>query len=154
MKIQLSEMKIEHYEAVIMLWTTSEGIGLSSADSREAVARYLARNPGLSLVALDDERVVGALLCGHDGRRGFIHHLAVAEKYRRQNLGRELVEHVLVQLRLEGIEKCHLFVFVENHGAISFWNKVGFTQRLELSTMSRMTDEAADPSSNALFLTR
>jgi putative acetyltransferase len=145
MKMQLSEMKIEHYEAVIMLWKTTEGIGLSSADSREAIASYLARNPGLSLVALDDERVAGALLCGHDGRRGFIHHLAVAENYRRQDLGREMVERALVQLRLEGIEKCHLFVFDENHGAISFWKQVGFTQRPELSTMSRMTGEASSP---------
>jgi len=139
MKLQLSEMNIEHYEAVIALWSTTEGIGLSSADSREAIASYLERNQGLSLVALDGVIVAGALLCGHDGRRGFIHHLAVNEGYRRQNLGRLLVERALDQLRQEGIEKCHLFVYEQNHEAISFWKQVGFAQRIELSMMSIMT---------------
>ena len=139
MRLKLSEMYIEHYEAVIELWTTTEGIGLSSADSREAIATYLERNPGLSLVALDGEILAGAILCGHDGRRGFIHHLAVNEGYRRQNLGRLLVERALAQLRQEGIQKCHLFVYEQNQEAISFWKQVGFTQRLELRLMSTMT---------------
>jgi len=137
MRIQLFEMNIEHYEAVLALWTTTEGIGLSSADSREAIATYLERNPGLSLVALDGVIVAGALLCGHDGRRGYIHHLAVNGGYRRQSFGRQMVEHALAQLREEGIQKCHLFVYEQNYEAISFWQRVGFTQRLELSMMSR-----------------
>ena len=145
MGMQLATMNIEHYEAVIALWNTTEGIGLSSADSREAITGYLERNPGLSLVALDGEIVAGARLCGHDGRRGFIHHLAVNEDDRRQNLGRRMVERALANLRQVGIQKCHLFVYEQNHDAISFWNHVGFTQRIELSMMSRMTGEVASP---------
>ena len=141
MSIQLVEMKIEYYESVIALWRKTEGIGLSSADSRQAIGGYLERNPGFSLVALDGEVIAGALLCGHDGRRGFIHHLAVDEHYRRQNLGRQMVYRVLAHLAQEGIQKCHLFVYQQNQEAISFWKQIGFTQRVDLSMMSKMTSE-------------
>ena len=142
--MQLSVMNIEQYEAVITLWQSTEGIGLSSADSRGAIARYLERNPGLSLVAIEDGIVVGALLCGHDGRRGYIHHLAVKESHRRRQIGRKLVEHCLAQLRLQGIQKCHLFVYERNHEAIAFWSQLDFAERIELSMMSRIIDEGGD----------
>ncbi|MQK65990.1 GNAT family N-acetyltransferase, partial [Escherichia coli] len=87
------------------------GVGLSDADSFENVARFLERNPGLSFVATDAERVVATILCGHDGRRGLIHHLLVAPTHRRQGLGRALLSRALAALGQAQIQKCHLLVF-------------------------------------------
>ncbi len=141
--VMIETMVMAHYDEVTALWRQSEGIGLSSADSRESIGRYLERNPGLSLIARSDSRIVGAMLCGHDGRRGFIHHLAVDEKYRQQEIGRSLVVEGLQRLRIEGIQKCHLFVYTENLGAISFWTKLGFTERFDLSMMSKIINQGS-----------
>ncbi|MFQ5812529.1 MAG: GNAT family N-acetyltransferase [Anaerolineae bacterium] len=137
MSIVIREMAIRDYDQVLALWQTSEGVGLSDADSEEGAARFLDRNPGLSFVARDDEHLVGAVLCGHDGRRGYIHHLAVSNSRRRQGLGRALVERCLSALRRAGIGKCHIFVFADNQDTIAFWKSIGWTQRVELVMMSR-----------------
>ncbi|MFQ5903472.1 MAG: GNAT family N-acetyltransferase [Candidatus Binatia bacterium] len=81
MGIVIREMALQDYDEVLALWQTSEGVGLSDADLEEGVARFLDRNPGLSFVALDGEHLVGAVLCGHDGRRGYIHHLVVSKPH-------------------------------------------------------------------------
>jgi N-acetylglutamate synthase len=129
------------YAAVIALWQATEGVGLSSADSPDAIQRYLDRNPGLSQVALVDaaagEALVGAVLCGHDGRRGLIHHLAVQPEYRRLGIGRALMACCLQGLASEGIDKCHLFVFNENKDGQAFWQRCGWKTRPELVLMSR-----------------
>src|SRR5262245_47853322 len=117
MSFAIQEMSIEHYEAVLNLWQAAEGVGLSDADSYEGIARFLDRNPGLSYVAYVGETLAGAILSGHDGRRGYIHHLAVDPAYRRQGLGQALVEHCLAALAQAGIDKCHLFVFKQNEAA-------------------------------------
>jgi putative acetyltransferase len=130
-------MTIGDYETVYDLWRHTEGIGLSDADSKEGIKRFLERNPGLSFVAVDAGRVVGAAICGHDGRRGYIHHLAVASDHRKQGIGRSLVGRVMYALMRLGIGKCHLFVFDDNKEAITFWNKVGWTERVELIMMSQ-----------------
>lgn len=136
----LRPMNIADYDAVIALWQASEGIGLSGADSREAIARYLARNPGLSQVAWTSvqptNELVGAVLCGHDGRRGFLHHLAVRSDFRKLGLGRALVERCLQGLAAEKIDKCHLFVFNKNTLGRSFWLRCGWVERSELVIMS------------------
>jgi N-acetylglutamate synthase len=130
-------MTIEDYPAVFALWQATEGMGLSKADSPEAIGRYLKRNPGLSLVALEEEnRVVGAVLCGHDGRRGLLHHLAVAQGWRKRGLGRELVLQSLRGLAAEGIDRCHLVVYQSNHNARAFWLRTGWFERPELVLMS------------------
>jgi ribosomal protein S18 acetylase RimI-like enzyme len=139
MSIVIREMTTQDYDEVFALWRTSEGVGLSDADSEEDVTRFLARNPGLCFVARDGEHLVGAVLCGHDGRRGYIHHLAVSESRRRQGLGRALVERCLAALRRDGIGKCHIFVFADNQDTIAFWKSIGWTQRVELIMMSRYT---------------
>jgi putative acetyltransferase len=142
-------MTIADYEAVIALWQASAGVGLSKADSREAIGRYLARNPGLSQVAwVSDEEpsqpvLAGAVLCGHDGRRGFIHHLAVRAENRRGGLGRALVERCLSGLAEEGIDKCHLFVFASNTQGREFWLGCGWRERPELVIMSAEVDLGA-----------
>lgn len=136
--MQIVEMTMADYDEVYTLWEATEGVGLSSADSREAIARYLARNPGMSFVARDAQgSLVGAVLCGHDGRRGFLHHLAVKPGCRRQGLGRALAERCLVALTGEGIDKCHLFVFKENQNGRAFWEKLGWAERTTLVIMSK-----------------
>jgi N-acetylglutamate synthase len=137
MSIAIRDMDIEDYESVYRLWGNVEGIGLSDADSKEGIKHFLERNPGLSFVATDGEKIVGAALCGHDGRRGYIHHLAVADTYRRQGIGKSLVGRCMYALMRIGIAKCHLFVFDDNQEAIRFWNKVGWTERVELMMMSQ-----------------
>lgn len=137
MGIELCEMSIENYDAVYAVWKGSEGVGLSDADSKEGIKHFLERNPGLSYVALDGDQIVGAALCGHDGRRGYIHHLSVINSHRRRGIGRSLVSRCMFALMQIGISKCHLFVFDANQGAIDFWNKVGWTQRVELMMMSQ-----------------
>lgn len=137
MGIQIREMTITDYDDVYALWKACEGIGLSDADSKEGIKRFLERNPGLSYIGLDGGQVVGAALCGHDGRRGYIHHLAVAKSHRKQGIGRSLVSRCMFALMQIGIAKCHLFVFDDNQEAINFWKKVGWTQRVELLMMSQ-----------------
>ncbi len=130
MRITLQAFEIDDYEDAFALWQVTEGIGLSEADSREAIARYLARNPGLSFVArAEDGTLVGAVLCGHDGRRGYLHHLAVRTSCRGRGLGRELVDRCLAALRAEGIDKCHLFVKRSNPSGLEFWKKIGWSER-------------------------
>lgn len=135
--MDIREMTPQDYDAVYALWEQTEGVGLSAADSRERITRYLERNPGHSFVAVDGAAVVGAVLCGHDGRRGYLHHLAVVPAYRRQGVGRQLVERVLAALQKAGIDKCHLFVFRTNAPALAFWQANGWQVRTELQLLSR-----------------
>jgi ribosomal protein S18 acetylase RimI-like enzyme len=139
MTVYTREMTIDDYDEVFDLWQVSEGVGLSTADERDEIDMYLRRNPGTSFVALDEGQLVAAVLCGHDGRRGYIHHLAVKKSHRQSGIGRRLVENCLGELQLKGIQKCHLFVFGENRDAIVFWERLGFIQRLELRMMSSLT---------------
>ena len=78
MSIIFSQFTIDLYEEVIFLWNQCDGIGLSDADSRGSIKAYLERNPGMSFVASENGNIVGAILCGHDGRRGYIHHLILS----------------------------------------------------------------------------
>jgi ribosomal protein S18 acetylase RimI-like enzyme len=135
--VSISSFSIDDYEEVISLWRATPGIGLSDADSREAIAAYLAHNPGLSFVARDGQRVVGAVLCGSDGRRGYLHHLAVHPDARRQGTGEALVERCLSGLREVGIHKCHLFVIAGNAEGQAFWQHVGWKLRTDLVIMSK-----------------
>jgi N-acetylglutamate synthase len=137
------QMTSEDYEAVLALWKSSKGIGLSKADSKEHLAGYLLRNPGLSFVAFADGELAGAVLCGHDGRRGYIHHLAVKESFRRKGVGRILVEHCQNALIRAGVTKCHVFVFTDNREATAFWKKMGWFERTELLMISRNLDSIA-----------
>jgi ribosomal protein S18 acetylase RimI-like enzyme len=130
-------MTMADYDEAIALWRSCEGIGLSASDEREPIARFLARNPGHSFVARDGEVLVGALLCGHEGRRGYLHHLSVAPSHRELGLGRELVRSALDALEGAGIPKCHLFVLSDNEEGLGFWRRVGWAERVELRVCSR-----------------
>ena len=127
---------IDDYRAAMDLWRSTEGVGLSDADSLEGISRFLARNPSLSFVAVDGARVVATILCGHDGRRGLVHHLVVSPPYRGKGLGRALVRRALAGLRKEGIQKCHLLVFRDNKDGHAFWAAMGAEERVMLATFS------------------
>jgi ribosomal protein S18 acetylase RimI-like enzyme len=137
MSLSLAAFSMDDYAEVMALWHTIEGVGLSAADQPERIAAYLARNPGMSLVAREDGALVGAALCGHDGRRGYLHHLAVRPDRRGRGIGRELVAGCLAALAAEGIDKCHLFVFKDNLEGQAFWRKLGWQERLDLMVMSK-----------------
>jgi ribosomal protein S18 acetylase RimI-like enzyme len=137
MEFIIQPMTIDRYEEVARIWADSDGIGLSDADARENIQSFLERNEGLSFIALLDDTIVGSALCGHDGRRGYIHHLAVRRNYRHRGVGRALVRQCLDAIRIRGIDKCHIFVFRNNSEAISFWEKLGWDERVELIVMSR-----------------
>jgi len=126
----------DHAEAYA-LWQATPGVGLSPVDERAPIGAYLERNPGCSFVARAGGRLVGAVLCGSDGRRGYLHHLAVAPDFRRQGVGEALVKHCLAGLQAQGIEKCHLFVFAGNTPGRAFWGHVGWRLRGDLVIMSK-----------------
>ena len=128
------------YAPVIALWELSDGVGLSGADSPENIRFYLERNPSMSFVAKQDNMVVGAVLSGHDGRRGYIHHLAVHPDYRRQGIGQQLIDHCFAALHAVGIQKCHLFIFKENQSGIAFWEASGWSYREDIAVMSKMIE--------------
>ena len=136
-------MHMEDYDAVYALWLESTGMGLNDYDdSREGIGRYLRRNPESCFVAEDDGAIVGAVLAGHDGRRGHLNHLAVAPERRRQGLGRALVATALAALRRQGIAKVNLTVFAANDEGNAFWEKLGFTTRPDLTYRNRVLRQA------------
>jgi len=139
MRVEILPMAAGDHAEVVTLWERCEGIGLSEADGPTSIEQFIERNPGMCFVARDEGALVGAVLCGHDGRRGYIHHLAVAESYRRNGLGSSLTERCLDELRALGIAKCHLFVFRGNQSALDFWRKAGWFERSELTIMSKYT---------------
>ncbi len=141
MAIVYRGMTSDDYQPVYDLWTKTEGIGLSQADSPEGIAQFLARNPDLSYVAVADEQIVGAAMCGHDGRRGYLHHVAVAANYRRQGIGAALADHCLSALAAIRIDKCHLFVKADNVEGHAFWQRVAWIGRDDIRMMSRFTGE-------------
>lgn len=143
MSIDIREFSVADYAAARSLWDRSEGMGLSDADSPEGVERFLARNPGTSFVAEDDGLVVATILGGHDGRRGFIYHLAVSETHRRRGLGRRLVGLCLDALRARGVQKCHLLTLRENEEGLAFWRKIAAEERKTVVMFSFLTDRGA-----------
>jgi len=131
MKIRL--MTIEDYEKVYHLWLSCEGMGLNNLDdSKDGIARYLDRNPDTCFVAEESDEVIGVIIAGHDGRRGFIYHTAVNPNYRNQGIATKLVEAAMDALKANGINKVALVVFDRNKDGNAFWEKVGFTVREDL----------------------
>ncbi len=124
-------------EACLDLWARTPGVGLSSADDAESVSRFIERNAGLCWCFATNDRIVGTILCGSDGRRGYLYHVAVDEEFRREGLGRRLVEAATRSLRSTGIEKCHAMVFASNDVGRSFWVRSGWQLRDDLVVFSR-----------------
>lgn len=127
-------MTIEDYEGVYALWKKIKGFGIRSIDdSKEGVARFLKRNPTTSVVVEKDGRIVGSILCGHDGRRGCLYHVCVDEDYRRHGIGKRMVVFAMKALKEEKINKVSLIAFTENDIGNAFWNTIGWTERLDLN---------------------
>jgi ribosomal protein S18 acetylase RimI-like enzyme len=132
----------EDIPAALALWQGLPGIGLRDADNPVALARYLNRNPGCSFVGLNERgELVGVSLAGHDGRRGYLHHVAVSPAFQKQGLGRKLVVACIEALKLEGIEKVNLWVKADNAAGLEFWNRVGGRERSDLVIVSIITGD-------------
>lgn len=135
-------MTIDDYDGVYDLWIHTPGMGLNTTDdSREGIGRYLQRNPSTSFVAVDGDRIVGVIMAGHDGRRGYIHHTAVLPEFRHQGIAGHLVEHAMAALEREGIHKAALVAFRRNDAGNAFWERMGFTERTDLVYRNRSIHE-------------
>ena len=136
--VTIRVMTIADYDGVYNLWLHTPGMGLNTTDdSRDGIAAYLRRNPATSFVAECDGNIVGVIMAGHDGRRGYIHHTAVREEYRGLGLGSRLVSSALDALKEEGIAKVALVAFARNEMGNAFWEKQGFTTREDLTYRNR-----------------
>lgn len=134
MEAVIRSMSIEDYPAVKALWRSIRGFGIRSIDdSEEGVARFLARNPGISVVAEREEEIVGAILCGHDGRRGCLYHVCVREDCRMQGIGKAMVVFCMEALKKEQINKVSLIAFTKNDVGNAFWKQIGWTKREDLN---------------------
>ena len=132
--MKIREMKIEDYDKVYALWNTIHGFGIRSVDdSREGIERFLKWNPGLSVVAEQDGHVVGAILCGSDGRRGCLYHVCVHQDYRRQGVGKTMVVSCMEKLKELKINKVSLIAFTANDIGYAFWKEMGWTKREDLN---------------------
>lgn len=132
-KVNIRIMTIDDYERVYTLWLNTPNMGLNNLDdSKDGIAKYLARNPYTSFVAEKDGVIIGVIMCGHDGRRGYIHHTAVAESEQRNGVGAALLNAAISALERESINKAALVVFDKNEKGNAFWEKQGFTMRPDL----------------------
>ncbi len=140
--MKIRNMTIHDYEEIYALWLSCHGMGLNSVDDSEVgIARFLNRNPDTCFVAEADGKIVGVILAGNDGRRGYIYHTAVHPQYRNCGIGRQLVETALQALRACDIHKVALVVFSSNEAGNGFWEKLGFTVRNDLTYRNRTLTE-------------
>jgi putative acetyltransferase len=129
-------MTINDHPMAMSLWRDTPGIDLSAADERDSMAAYLLRNPGLSQCASIDGSLIGTVLAGHDGRRGYLHHLCVHDKFRHLGVGRQLVASALTALQGIGLDKAHAFLFTDNDEGRKFWERIGWTWRTDIGVVS------------------
>ena len=137
MNYRIRKMQSTDYHAAIQLWESLSGIGLSGADKPEEIAKFLSKNPHTSFIAQDDTQLIGTILGGSDGRRGYIYHLAVQADRQNEGVGRALLTHCLDAYREAGLQKCHIFVIADNSQGIAFWEKMGWVKRHDILAMSK-----------------
>ena len=138
----IRNMKGKDHEQVYALWLSCAGMGLNDLDdSREGIEKFLKRNPETCFVAEAEEGIVGAILAGNDGRRGYIYHTAVHPAYRRQGIASKLVERAMDALGALGINKVAMVVFSKNADGNAFWEKNGFTSREDLTYRNKAIRE-------------
>ena len=124
--IKTREFSIRDYDAALELWQRVEGLEIAEGDDREGIAYFLARNPGLSRVATDGTAIVGVALCGHDGRRGYIYHLAVDPTYHGRGIGKQLMDECLKSLKHAGLQRANILVAKDNPRGRDFWRRTGW----------------------------
>lgn len=129
----ISKLTLDDYDDVYDMWLSCKGMGLNSLDdSIEGIEKFINRNPDTCFVAKINDRVVGSILVGNDGRRGYIYHTAVSPNYRNQGIGKKLVNKAIRELEIMGISKVVLVVFEKNEVGNAFWESMGFTARNDL----------------------
>lgn len=134
MEYILRTMTIEDYSDVYDLWLTIHGFGMRSIDdSYEGVDRFIKRNPQTSVVAVADDKIVGSILCGHDGRRGCFYHVCVKEEYRKHGIGKAMAVECMRRLQAEGVNKVNLLAFKSNEVGNAFWNSTNWTKRDDIN---------------------
>lgn len=134
--MNIRPMTVDDYDEVFAMWQITSKRALSKADERDQIARYLKRNEGMSQVAVIDGKIVGTVLAGHDGRRGFIHHMAVLPQYRRRHIGHQLAERAIACIAADGIDKTHIFCYQNNETGQDFWRDFGFEKRDDVYVFS------------------
>ena len=137
MAFEIRIMQKSDYEGAVSLWRSLPGLGLSGADKEDQIHHFLEMNPDTCFVAVDQGRLIGTVLGGNDGRRGYIYHLAVAPAFQRSGLGRELVLRCLNALKNAGLQKCHIFVIADNEEGKKFWDRIGWVRRDDILVMSK-----------------
>ncbi len=133
--VEIRAMIARDYDAVVSLWGATPGVELNESDTEQAVTAFLERNPELSTVAIADGVVVGAVLAGYDGRRGYLHHLAVAPSHRRRGIARALLCRCLARLAALGLLKCNIFLMADNEAGELFWRHAGWVHRVDLKVL-------------------
>src|SRR6201982_899059 len=136
-KIVTREFSIDDYDATLQLWQRVEGLEVAEGDDKQGVAQFVARNPGLRRVAIDGSTIFGVVMCGHDGRRGYIYHLAVDPVYRGHGLGKLLIEECLAGLKRAGLERANILVARDNPRGREFWRRAGWEDLEGAAPMGR-----------------
>lgn len=140
--MEIRKMISEDYDSVYELWLSCKGMGLNNVDdSKEGIDKFLKRNPDTCFVSEDENKIVGVIMAGNDGRRGYIYHTAVDQEYRKKGIGSKLVSVVLDSLKNNGINKVALVVFDRNKEGNAFWEKMEFTSREDLVYRDRTLTE-------------
>ena len=137
----IREMTSDDYDEVYEMWQITTKRALSKADERDQMERYLKHNAGMSQVAVVDGKIVGTVLAGHDGRRGFIHHMAVLPEFRRKKIGHALAQTAIQKIREQSIDKTHIFCYQNNETGQSFWRDFGFEKREDVFVYSFSNDK-------------
>ena len=130
MKYKIIEMKLNRFDELIKFLKSIEGLYISDDDNYGNLKIYLKRNPKLNFIVLHENRIIAAIKCSHDGRRGYIHHLAVKKEFRGKGIAKELIDKCLNNLRDKGIKKIRVFVLDNNEEAIIFWKHIGFEEQI------------------------
>jgi N-acetylglutamate synthase len=128
MNYKIELMTLDRYDDLIAFWKSIDGIWVSDDDSYASLKIYFKRNPKSNFIAISDVKVIGTVKCSHDGRRGYIHHVAVKAEYRKLGIAKEMVEKCIDVLRKEGIKQFRLFVLDSNKAALDFWKHLGFKE--------------------------
>ena len=140
--MEITKMIPGYYRDVYELWLSCRGMGLNNLDdSEQGINKFLQRNPDTCFVALQNEKVVGVIMAGSDGRRGYIYHTAVDPQYRKRGIAAALVETVMQAMKNIGINKVALVVFEHNEGGNKFWERLGFTERNDLVYRNKAINE-------------
>ena len=140
--MNIRKMTIDDYDEIYTLWMSCAGMGLNNFDdSRDGIDKFINRNPDTCFVALIENKIVGVILAGNDGRRGFIYHTAVSPRFRKQGIGRKLVDTAMLALKQCGINKVALVVFDKNIDGNAFWESLGFSVRNDLTYRNKVLTE-------------